>query len=215
MPLIEVATVHLHSTLGSEIPASFTQTWEHAVHLATTAAGIPFRLYQLTSDSKTYCLFGGWRTKADHVGFLSTSDAIELAKSIGRYMTVENVRHIEGDIGGLKGWDQSSTTNPKLKVEIYKVLDAEAGTWERNWPSSRFGAGGWDASASVQKRHKAFRAIGEATNSASAFGDKDEDGKRTWVWVSGVGTNDSEGLVERGTAEHVGQEVFEMEYVLG
>jgi hypothetical protein len=211
MPLVELATLRL---LPSVTPgeSSFTQLWERALRIASSAAAVPFRLYQ---SGDVYYFLGGWRTGADHIAFLSTPDAVELAREIGKVMTVDVVRHIEGDIAGL-----ATTADPKLRVTRYQVPETKAAEWEKEWNAlTGAGAGGWDASASVQKQHKAFKEMGEATNSASAFGGMDDGGPRNWIWVEGAG--EKNGGEKRQTSN--GQlleslkpvESFEMELTIG
>ncbi|OAL36092.1 hypothetical protein AYO20_04506 [Fonsecaea nubica] len=222
MPLVELATVRLHPSLTSDLPDSFTATWTRACALATSAAnGIPFQIYHSTAPSSkdVYYLVGGWQSGDDHIAFLSTPDAVILAKSIGEYMTAELVQHIDGDIRVLNGGDGE---RPKrLTVTTYKVPESMADNWALKWNNSRLagaGAGGWDMSVSVQKQHKAFKQMGEATNSVAAFGGKEEGGSKTWVWLEGSGkgfgqTERPELPFEGFDAVHA--EAFEMEHVLG
>jgi hypothetical protein len=213
MPLIEIATVRLHPSFSSNVPDSFTATWTRACNLATKAAnGVPFQLYHAVAptDQDLYYLVGGWQSGDDHIKFLSTPDAVTLAKSIGQYMTVDVVRHIDGEVGGLGG----TTGRPKkLTVRVYKIPESDVADWESKWNSSYQGlggAGGWDLSAVVQRQHKAFRQMGEATNSVSAFGGKDTGGGKTWIWVES-----GEKSTATADVQNLEAEVFEMEYVLG
>ncbi|KIY03428.1 uncharacterized protein Z520_00119 [Fonsecaea multimorphosa CBS 102226] len=222
MPLIELASVRLHPSLSSSLPDSFTATWTRACGLATSAAnGVPFQLYQsLTPTSKDmYYLVGGWQSGDDHIAFLSTPDAVTLAKSIGEYMTVELVRHVDGDINALS---QEDGGKPKrLRVTTYKVPESRIEDWALKWNNSRHasaGAGGWDMSGAVQKQHRAFKQMGEAANNVAAFGGKDESGTKTWVWVESSRKTSG----DTGGSQHplegfddIQAEVFEMEYVLG
>ena len=214
MPLIEIATVRLRPSFSSNIPAAFDSTWTRACEGTTKAAnGVPFRLYHAVppADKELYYLVGGWQKGEDHIAFLSTPEALTLAKSIGEYMSADIVRHIDGDIGV---FDHSDKGRPKkLRVGVYKVPELEMEEWESRWKSSHpspGGAGGWDMSAEVQHQHKAFRQMGELTNSVSAFGGKDEAGSRTWVWVES-GEEDS----TMASLQNVEPEVFEIEHVLG
>jgi len=212
MPLLEIATVRLHPRFSSSPPEPFNATWTNACHLATKAAnGVPFQLYHALPpvDKDLYYLVGGWQTGEDHIAFLTTPDAVTLAKSIGQYMAADIVRHISGDIGGLK---QEDGSRPKrLRVALYDVPEVKVADWEAKWKNSQgaaSGSGGWDLSASVQKQHKAFRQMAEATNSAGAFGGTDQGGCKTWVWVD-------EGKDASVNMGGVDAEVFQMEYVLG
>ncbi|KIW65445.1 hypothetical protein PV04_07704 [Phialophora macrospora] len=213
MPLIEIATVRLHPSFSSNVPDSFTSTWIRACNLATEAAnGVSFQLYHAvaSTDQDLYYLVGGWQTGDDHIKFLSTPDAVTVAKSIGQYVTVDVVRHIDGDVGLLG----STAGRPKkLTVTVYKIPESDVADWESKWESSHQGpggAGGWDLSAVVQNQHRAFRQMGEATNSVSAFGGKDAGGDRTWIWVES-----GEKSPAVADAQNVEAEMFEMEYVLG
>ncbi|KIW97474.1 uncharacterized protein Z519_01058 [Cladophialophora bantiana CBS 173.52] len=221
MPLIELAAVRLHPSVSSSLHDSFTATWTNACDLATSAAnGVPFQLYHsINPTSKdVYYLVGGWQSGNDHIAFLSTPDAVTLARGIGEYMTVDIVRHVDGDISAL---NKDRGGRPKgLRVTIYKVPESVADGWAAKWNNSQLagaGAGGWDTSGSVQKQHKAFKKMGEATNSAAAFGRKDEGGSKVWVWLESLGR-----AGEIGGSQHplegfdnIDAEVFEMEYVLG
>ncbi|OCT49083.1 hypothetical protein CLCR_05178 [Cladophialophora carrionii] len=155
------------------------------IEIATAANGVAFQLYHAVppTGQDLYYLFGGWQSGDNHIKFLSTTDPVTLAKSIWRYMTVDVVRHIDGDIGAL----QSSTrVRPKkLRLGVYKVPASEVVDWQSRWQSSDIGAGDsaeWDLRAEVQKQHKAFRQIGEATNSVSAFGGKDAGWGQNLGW---------------------------------
>ncbi|KAJ9615601.1 hypothetical protein H2200_001676 [Cladophialophora chaetospira] len=155
MPLIEIAALRLQPSFSSNVPESFASTWVHACHQATKAAnGVPFQLYQNPADKDLYYLFGGWKTGQDHINFLSTPDAVTLAKSIGQYMTVDTVRHIDGDVDILDG---AAGRPKKLRVEAYKVPTNMALDWEANWNAHQGGSGGWDLSGEVQQQHKAFK----------------------------------------------------------
>jgi len=210
MPLLELATVRLHPQhTPTALPSGFTPSWSRAVELATQAAsGIPFQLYHSTTSPSVYYLVGGWHSGSEHIAFLSTPDAVALAKSIGEYMTVDIVQHVDGDVSRLGERQRPS----RLKVSVYKVPLASEQAWESTFASNHVaGAGGWDVSAEVQQQHKAFRQMGEVTNSVQAFGGSKEGGKRTWVWIQ-----DAEGSSEGEEVENdVEAEVFEMEYVLG
>ncbi|KIW23386.1 uncharacterized protein PV07_11591 [Cladophialophora immunda] len=222
MPLIELATVRLHPSLSSNLTDSFTATWTRACGLATSAAnGVPFQLYHSIDPTTedVYYLVGGWQSGDDHIAFLSTPDAVALAKSIGEYMTVALVRHVDGDISAL---GQEDGGRPKrLRVTAYQVPESMIDNWALKWNNSPFastGAGGWDLSSSVQKQHKAFKQMGEATNSVAAFGGKDESGSKTWVWLESSGNRSEE--TERSQYplegfENIQAEVFEMKYVVG
>ncbi len=211
MPLIEIATVRLHPTFSSNLPDSFTSIWKHACHLATQAAnGVPFQLYHAIpqADQELYYLVGGWETGADHINFLSTPDAVTQAKSIGQYMTVDIVRHIDGDIAAL---DQGAGGRPKkLRLAVYKVPESEVADWKSKWNVRQGGSGGWDLSTEVHNQHKAFRQMAEATNSISAFAGNDNGGSRTWIWVE---SGESSTVV--ANPKNIDAEVFEMEHFLG
>ncbi|KIX03022.1 uncharacterized protein Z518_06572 [Rhinocladiella mackenziei CBS 650.93] len=220
MPLIEIATVRLRPEFSSELPPSFTETWSRALRLAGAAAGIPFQLYQNDRDSDLYYLFGGWATGADHIAFLSTSSAVELAQAIGQYMTVDIVRHIDGDVRDLIGRQQTGDKLGRLKVGVYKVPNTMLDEWKHKWQlvhEGSDGVGGWDMSASVQTQHKAFREMGEAINSVSAFGGNDPGGITSWVWVTlaGAGNEGDQGGMSKNLMEDVETDFFEMEHVLG
>lgn len=223
MPLIELATVRLQPSQTIPPPPAFTQTWTQALHAVSAAAGIPFQLYRSTTDDTVYVLVGGWRTGAEHVTFLSTPAAVDLARAIGEFMTVDIVRHIAGDITPL-GYPRPD----RLRVTIRKIPDALVKKWEednRRPPyaharrsednhHSPHGVGGWDESASVQKHHQAFRRMGEVTNSASAFGRADArpETVRNWVWIEPVGDDHRRTDEEEGEIE---SETWEIEYVIG
>lgn len=216
MPLIEIATVRLQPSFSSNPPEAFTSTWTHACQLATKAAnGVPFQLYHAAppADKDLYYLIGGWKAGEDHIAFLSTSDAVTLAKSIGAYMTVDVVRHIDGNIGALNLGDSAERPR-RLRVKVYKVAESDVADWESRWIKEQHsvgGAGGWDLSAAVQKQHKAFRQMGEATNSVSAFGGGDDSNGRIWVWMDSGESDTGSSL----TSGYVKVETFEMEYLLG
>ncbi|EXJ67526.1 uncharacterized protein A1O5_09539 [Cladophialophora psammophila CBS 110553] len=221
MPLIELAAVRLHPSIAFGLPDSFIATWTNACNLATSAAnGVPFQLYHsVTPTSKdVYYLVGGWQSGNDHIAFLSTPDAVTLARSIGEYMTVGIVRHVDGNISALY---QDHGGRPRgLRATIYKVPESVVDNWATKWNNSRLaaaGAGGWDMSGSVQKQHKAFKSMGEATNSAAAFGRKDEGGSKAWVWLESLGrAGEIEGSQHPLEGfDNIDAEVFEMEYVLG
>lgn len=214
MPLIEIATVRLRPSFSPNASDPFTSTWTHVCNLATKAAnGVPFQLYQAVppADTDLYYFVGGWQTSEDHIRFLSTADAMTLAKSIGQFMTVDVVRHIDGD---MSAFDQRGEGRPKrLRVAVYMVPESEVGVWESRWKSSCHsvgGSGGWDLSAEVQKQHKAFREMGELTNSVSAFGGKDEAGSRTWVWVESAEQSSTV-----ASLQNVEAAVSEIELVVG
>ncbi|KAK5190167.1 hypothetical protein LTR99_003537 [Exophiala xenobiotica] len=117
MPLIELATVRLHPSLSSSpspLPSSFSELWTKCLDIASSASGIPFQLYHssspspststsTSSDAQLFYLLGGWQTADDHIAFLSTPQAVDLAKAIGQFMTVDIVRHMDGDIVSLLG----------------------------------------------------------------------------------------------------------------
>lgn len=216
MPLIEIATVRLQPSFSSNPPEAFTSAWTHACQLATKAAdGVAFQLYHATppTDKDLYYLIGGWKSGEDHIAFLTTPDAVTLAKSIGAYMTVDVVRHIDGDIGALNLGD-SGERPKRLRVRVYKVSQSDVTDWESRWNKDHYivdGAGGWDLSTVVQKQHKAFRQMGEATNSVSAFGGGDDSSSRTWVWVDS-GETDTGSVLTSGKVE---VETFGMEHTLG
>jgi len=215
MPLLELATVRLQPSFSSNTPDSFNSTWTNACHLATKAAGgVPFQLYHAVppADRDLYFLVGGWQSGEDHIRFISTPDAVTVAKSIGQYMTIDVVRHIDGDIGAL-GAGSGEARPKKLRVVVYEVPESVVANWPSQWSSHKRtgGAGGWDLSAEVQKQHKAFRQMGEVTNSVSAFGGSDKGSNRTWVWVEDAENADGVAVA----LENVKAEVFEMEYVLG
>lgn len=219
MPLIEIATVRLQPSFSSAPPASFIATWARALQIASSRAGVPFLLYRSTSDSDVYHMLGGWQKGEDHIAFLSTPDAVELAKSIGQYMTVDLVRHIDGDFTKLKLGQGPGGKPGNVGVAIYSIPKPMADEWERKWhdrPARDTTSGGWDVSASVQKQHQAFRQMGEATNSTSAFGGSDQGDKRTWVWVKS--TNGGGGItktIETAGTDDVQADFLEMEYVVG
>ncbi|OAP63372.1 hypothetical protein AYL99_02599 [Fonsecaea erecta] len=222
MSLIELATVRLHPSLSSGLPDAFTTTWVRACSLATSAAnGVPFQLYKSTNPTSKdlYYLIGGWQSGNDHIAFLSTPDAVTVAKSIGEYMSVDLVRHVDGDISALNQEDRGRPK--KLRVSIYKVPESVVDDWAFKWNHSQLasaGAGGWDLSGAVQKQHKAFKQMGEATNSVSAFGEKDESGSKTWVWLESSGKRSGETWGPQHPLEgfnDIQADVFEMEYVLG
>lgn len=209
MPLIELATVRLQPSQPIPPPPSFTQTWTQALHAVSSAAGIPFQLYRSTTDAAVYMLIGAWRTGAEHVAFLSTPAAVDLARAIGQFMTVDIVRHIAGDIAPLE-----DPRPERLRVAVYKVPEALVKKWEDDNSHTPRGVGGWDESASVQKHHQAFRKMGDVTNSASAFGRTDGTGTvRDWVWIEPA----REEYQPRNTSpeKDMESETWEIEYVIG
>ncbi|KAI1616536.1 hypothetical protein EDD36DRAFT_461418 [Exophiala viscosa] len=208
MSLIELATVRLKPHYTVPVSPSFTETWSHALHDVSSAAGIPFHLYHSINDKSVYYLLGGWPTGADHISFLSTPGAVDLAKAIGQFMTVDIVRHISGDIAPFGPRSEREF----LRVSVYKVPIAHAGKWEREWMRDG-GAGGWDESATVQKQHAAFRKMGEVTGSEGAFGGTDGQTFKTWIWIETARDNPKEKAAER--SDEIGTETFEMEYAIG
>jgi hypothetical protein len=215
MPLIEIASVRLHPSLAFKLPDDFTSTWTYLCAEATKAAsGVPFQLFHSTTsaDKDLYHLIGGWNTGQDHINFLSTPDAVAMAKSVGQYMTVDTVRHVDGDIRALDS--ATGLGRPrKLRANIYKVPATKTASWMANWGARppKTGSGGWDMSGEVQKAHKAFKLMGEVTNSISAFGSHDETGSRTWVWVEDADEDNSRPVV----SEDIEVQVLEMECVVG
>ncbi|KAK4939693.1 hypothetical protein LTR10_020083 [Elasticomyces elasticus] len=206
MPLIELATVRLKAT-DPIPPPSFKETWMEALQGASSAAGIPFHLYRSTTDQSVYYLLGGWLTGADHIAFLNTPAALDLAKAIGVFMTVDLVRHISGDIAPLGPRPQRE----RLTVSVRKVPVAHAGKWEGEWMEK--GVGGWDESAVVQKQHAAFRKMGELTSSVDAFGGTDVETFKEWIWVESA--TDAFNNEAAGQSIESEIETFEMEYVIG
>jgi hypothetical protein len=236
MPLIELATVGLHPSLSSSpspLPSSFSELWTKCLDIASSASGIPFQLYHSSSSAaasdgaQIFYLLGGWQTTDDHIAFLSTPQAVDLAKAIGQFMTVDIVRHIDGDIAALLGGAGADTSDrpQRLVVTTYKVPTASANidssTWKGHWEKKTkdgAGAGGWDESAAVQKQHQAFKQMGQVTNSASAFGGNDSSSDmKTWVWIEDatrkqVDSSDSR-LLEN--ASKVEADSVEIEYFIG
>ena len=82
--------------------------------------------------------------------------------------------------------------------------------WDSKWETHKGPSGGRELSVEVQKQHKAFKQMGEATNSVSALKEKDEGGTKTWVWVEG-----GESTATVADLKNIEAEVFEMEYLLG
>ncbi len=125
-------------------------------------------------------------------------------------MTVDIVRHIDGDIA-LLGVNRSR----RIVVTTYKVPSASTNidAWKEQW-NTKDGAGGWDESAAVQKQHKAFKQMGEVTNSASAFGGNGSSDVKTWIWIEDATKKvDSDSrLLENSTVEG---ESVEIEYFIG
>jgi hypothetical protein len=164
------------------------------------------------------------------MAFLSTPKAVDLAKAIGQFMTVDIVRHVDGDIAALLGGAGATPSNrpQRLVVTTYKVPSASASanidgsTWKEHWEKKTkdgASAGGWDESAAVQKQHQAFKQMGQVTNSASAFGGNDSSGSgmKTWVWIEDatrkkVDSSDSRLLEDASTVE---AESVEIEYFIG
>ncbi|KAK7890691.1 hypothetical protein LTR67_007900 [Exophiala xenobiotica] len=239
MPLIELATVRLHPSLSSSpspLPSSFSELWTKCLDIASSASGIPFQLYHssspspststsTSSDAQLFYLLGGWQTADDHIAFLSTPKAVDLAKAIGQFMTVDIVRHVDGDIAALLGGAGATPSNrpQRLVVTTYKVPSAniDSSTWKEHWEKKTkdgAGAGGWDESAAVQKQHQAFKQMGQVTNSASAFGGNDSSSDmKTWVWIEDatrkqVDSSDSR-LLEN--ASKVEADSVEIEYFIG
>jgi hypothetical protein len=244
MPLIELATVRLHPSLSSStspLPSSFSELWTKCLDIASSASGIPFQLYHssspstsTSSDAQLFYLLGGWQTADDHIAFLSHPKAVDLAKAIGQFMTVDIVRHIDGDIAALLGGAEAAATTSnrpqRLVVTTYKVPSASASanidssTWKEQWEKktkdgANAGGGGWDESAAVQKQHQAFKQMGQGTNSASAFGgnDSSSSGMKTWVWIEDatrkkVDSSNSRPLENASTVE---AESVEIEYFVG
>jgi hypothetical protein len=215
MSLLELATVRLLPSHSPDKSKDFETTWSRACDLASKAAnGLPFQLYRAVSsrDQGVYYFVGGWETDEDHIKFLSTPDAVTLAQGIGQYMTIDVVRHIEGNVRDLNLGSKEATPK-RLRAVVYKVPEAQAADWVAKWNGVKRtgGSGGWDLSAVVQKKHKAYREMGEAMNSVSAFGGTDELGNRTWVWVE----SGEQGAGTVAVFENIEPELLEMDYILG
>jgi len=211
MPLIELATLRLHPSLSSSPPPpSFSELWTKCLEITSSASGIPFQLYRSTSDAQLFYLLGGWQTADDHIAFLSSSEAVDLAKAIGQFTTVDIVRHIDGDVALL-----GANRPQRLVVTAYKVPSASASidAWKEQW-KPKDGAGGWDESAAVQKQHEAFKQMGEVTHSASAFGGNESSGVKTWVWIEDATKKVDSGsrILENSKVE---AESVEVEYFIG
>ncbi|KAL6246732.1 hypothetical protein RBB50_006039 [Rhinocladiella similis] len=136
MPQIELATLRLRPSIPTAT-SSFNDLWHSVLEIMTSKAGTLFQWYRSTADATVHYLLSGWRTADEHIAFLSTAQAVELAQAIGQYVSVDIVRHIEGDIDAL------GAARPKrLRVTLAKLHDSETREWENQWkPKEGAGSG--------------------------------------------------------------------------